>query len=169
MSRAYRLPWMVVAIGAVAMLAGCERPPIDSVQYGFRGTGMVQVYNPRTMAEQIPLNQPPPPPGPATPEGPKAKEIFKNVKLLGELSVADFTRFMTSMTSWVAPKEGCAYCHDLTNLPDDGKYTKVVARRMIEMTQHVNADWKLHVAATGVTCYTCHRGNPVPTYVWCQE
>ena len=27
------------------------------------------------------------------------------------------------------------------------------------MTQHINADWKPHVAATGVTCYTCHRGK----------
>ena len=46
-------------LAAVALLSGCERPPIDSVQSGYRGTGMVQVYNPRTVAEQIPLNQPP--------------------------------------------------------------------------------------------------------------
>ncbi|HEX2942414.1 MAG TPA: photosynthetic reaction center cytochrome PufC, partial [Rhodopila sp.] len=44
--------------------------------------------------------------------------------------------------------------------------TKRVARRMIQMVQHINADWKDHVAQTGVTCYTCHRGNPVPTYIW---
>eukprot|EP01041_Mallomonas_annulata_P041336 gene41336-65399_t len=37
---------------------------------------------------------------------------------------------------------------------------------MVEMTQHINADWKTHVAGTGVTCYTCHRGNPVPQNVW---
>ena len=34
------------------------------------------------------------------------------------------------------------------------------------MTQHINADWKPHVAATGVTCYTCHRGKAVPQQVW---
>jgi photosynthetic reaction center cytochrome c subunit len=34
------------------------------------------------------------------------------------------------------------------------------------MTQHINTDWKAHVAATGVTCYTCHRGNPVPKEIW---
>ncbi len=33
---------------------------------------------------------------------------------------------------------------------------------MIEMTRHVNADWGKHVGATGVTCYTCHRGNAIP-------
>jgi photosynthetic reaction center cytochrome c subunit len=72
---------------------------------------------------------------------------------------------MTAITSWVAPKEGCNYCHDLANLADDSKYTKVVARRMIEMTRHINADWKQHVAKTGVTCYTCHRGKPGPVRV----
>jgi photosynthetic reaction center cytochrome c subunit len=45
-------------------------------------------------------------------------------------------------------------------------YTKRVARKMIEMTRHINTDWKQHVGATGVTCYTCHRGNPVPAKLW---
>ena len=34
------------------------------------------------------------------------------------------------------------------------------------MVQHVNSGWKSHVAETGVTCYTCHRGQPVPSNVW---
>jgi photosynthetic reaction center cytochrome c subunit len=66
---------------------------------------------------------------------------------------------MAAITAWVSPQEGCNYCHNAENLADDSKYTKVVARRMLQMTQHVNADWKDHVADTGVTCYTCHRGN----------
>ena len=37
------------------------------------------------------------------------------------------------------------------------------------MTRHINSDWKDHVQATGVTCYTCHRGNPVPAYVWFKD
>jgi photosynthetic reaction center cytochrome c subunit len=69
----------------------------------------------------------------------------------------------------VAPTEGCAYCHNPANLAEDGKYTKVVARRMIEMTQHINSGWKNHVAETGVTCYTCHRGKPVPEKIWFKE
>jgi photosynthetic reaction center cytochrome c subunit len=40
---------------------------------------------------------------------------------------------------------------------------------MVQMTQHVNADWKPHVAETGVTCYTCHRGKPVPEQIWFKE
>ena len=37
---------------------------------------------------------------------------------------------------------------------------------MLQMTRHINADWKNHVGATGVTCYTCHRGQPVPANIW---
>ena len=112
-------------------------------------------------------NQAPPvtPPGDSD-AGPKAKDIYKNVPLLGHLGVAEFTRYMAAITEWVSPEQGCNYCHDPANMGEDSKYTKVVARRMIEMTQHVNADWKPHVAATGVTCYTCHRGKAVPLQVW---
>jgi photosynthetic reaction center cytochrome c subunit len=136
------------------------------VQRGFRGTGMLQVYNPRTVAKEAPTHAAPEALPPAPSDGPKAREAYQNVQVLGDLSTAEFTRLMTAMTTWVAPKEGCAYCHNLQNLADDSLYTKVVARRMIQMTQHVNADWKAHVAETGVTCYTCHRGQPVPAKVW---
>jgi photosynthetic reaction center cytochrome c subunit len=148
------------------VLAGCERPSPESVQSGYRGTGMVQVYNARLLEVKTEKNQPPvviPSPGS---DGPKASQAYKNVKVLGDLSVGEFNRLMVSMTNWVAPKEGCAYCHQLPNFEDDSKYTKVVARRMVEMTQHINADWQPHVAQTGVTCYTCHRGEPVPNAIW---
>jgi photosynthetic reaction center cytochrome c subunit len=155
-----------LTLGAATVLAGCERPPIDSVQVGYRGTGMVQVYNPRAVAAQAPLNEVGAAPAPASPDGPRAKTIFKNLQVLGDLSVGELTSQMAAITAWVSPKEGCNYCHNPANLADDSVYTKVVARRMIQMTRHVNADWKTHVAATGVTCYTCHRGNPVPAQIW---
>jgi photosynthetic reaction center cytochrome c subunit len=34
------------------------------------------------------------------------------------------------------------------------------------MTRHINTDWQSHVANTGVTCYTCHRGNNIPAQTW---
>lgn len=166
MNRLTRTFATLAAIGASVLIAGCERPPIDAIQHGFRGTGLAQIYNPRTVASQQAYNAVPESPAPASPDGPKAGQVYQNVKLLGDLSVAEFARTMVSITAWIAPKEGCTYCHVGANFADDGKYTKVVARRMIEMTRHVNADWKTHVAATGVTCYTCHRGNPVPNNVW---
>lgn len=158
---------LLALIGCAIALHGCgERPPITSVQTGYRGTGMEQIYNPRIIATKADLNRAPEPVAAASPDGPRAKEVFQNVKVLGDLSVGEFTRHMVSITQWVAPKEGCNYCHNPENLADDSKYTKVVARRMIQMTQHVNVDWKKHVGETGVTCYTCHRGNPVPKEVW---
>lgn len=166
MSRITRALSLLLTLGALAGLAGCERPPMDSVQHGYRGTGMVQVYNPRVVEEQIPLNQPPAAIPAAPDDGPKAKDIYKNVQVLGDLSVGNFTRHMVSITAWVAPEQGCVYCHNPANFADDGKYTKVVARRMVQMTQNINAQWKNHVAATGVTCYTCHRGNNIPKQVW---
>ncbi len=159
-----------LVLGA-GLLSGCEqspveRPPMDSVQHGFRGTGMVQVYNPRHLETQDALNTAPPATPPASADGPKATEAYQNVKVLGDLSAGQFINLMTAMTAWVSPKEGCAYCHNVQNFADDSKYTKTVARKMIEMTRHINSNWQKHVADTGVTCYTCHRGNPVPQQVW---
>ncbi|MBU3738433.1 MAG: photosynthetic reaction center cytochrome c subunit [Rhodoferax sp.] len=154
------------ALAGLVLLAACERPPMESVQHGFRGTAMVQVYNPRIIEANADLHLAPPSLPAAAPDGPKASQVFKNVKVLGDLSVGQFTRIMTSMTAWVSPQEGCTYCHNPADFADDSKYTKVVARRMVEMTRDINANWKQHVAQTGVTCYTCHRGNPVPASVW---
>lgn len=155
-----------IALAALALVAGCERPPVDVVQRGFRGTGMEQVYNPRRLEGQAANNTLPPDTPPAPAVGPTAGQVFKNVRVLNDLSVPEFSRLMVSITAWVAPQQGCSYCHAGEDMSPDTLYTKLVARRMLQMTQHINADWKTHVADTGVTCFTCHRGQPVPAYVW---
>ncbi|RZU02862.1 photosynthetic reaction center cytochrome PufC [Rivibacter subsaxonicus] len=156
----------LILLAAVALLAGCERPPVDSVQSGYRGTGMEQVYNPRILVAQADQNKAPESPAPASPDGPKAGQVYQNVKVLGDLSVGEFARNMVAITNWVAPNQGCAYCHNPQNFADDSLHTKVVARRMLQMTQNINGNWKNHVADTGVTCYTCHRGQPIPANTW---
>lgn len=156
----------LLGLASVLLLSACERPPATSVQHGYAGSGMVQVYNPRAVEKSIAANEVPEAAPPADAEGPKAGKIYQNVKVLGDLSVGQFTRLMANMTAWIAPEQGCAYCHNPANFADDSKYTKVVARKMVEMTQHINTDWKSHVSQTGVTCYTCHRGNPVPKDIW---
>ncbi len=162
-----RMAAYAAGLSAVLLLTACERPFQDSVQHGYRGTGMVQVYNPRMLAVKTEANQAPVALPAAPGEGPKAGQTYKNVKVLGDLSVAQFNRLMASMATWVAPNEGgCVYCHNPANFADDEKYTKVVARRMLQMTQNINSEWKTHVADTGVTCYTCHRGQPVPSALW---
>ena len=150
-------------------LSGCERPRPVTQQQGFRGTGMVGVSSPYAVQQALANNVLPAALPAAAATGTKAGQVFKNVKVLVDTDVGEFTRLMTAMTNWVAPKEGCAYCHDTADLAADTKYTKVVSRRMLEMTRHINADAKAHVAETGVTCYTCHRGNPVPSRVWFKD
>jgi photosynthetic reaction center cytochrome c subunit len=158
---------LAVVLGTSVLLGGCERPPVNTAQGGFRGTGMVQVSNPRISAslaaeQTLPAAIPPIPGGDAL-----AKDTFKNVQVLGDLTAGEFTRTMLAITAWVAPANGCTYCHkEGEELSADTLYTKVVARRMLQMTRSINADWTTHVAATGVTCFTCHRGQPVPTQVW---
>ncbi len=166
--------WLIAAIlaaltGFMLFTAGWEAPPIDTEQSGYRGTGMAEVINPRTeqslRQEQL-ADVPEAPPLPASTGGPTAGDVYQNVQVLGDLSIQQFNRLMQGITEWVSPEEGCGYCHNLNNLAEDSVYTKVVSRRMIQMTQNINADWKNHVAETGVTCYTCHRGKNLPEYGW---
>ena len=159
---------LLMASAAAALMAGCERPPIAVSQTGFRGTAMEQVYNPRTLQSQAAVNAAPQISAPVVdaPGVPKAGAVYQNVKVLGDLSVGEFARTMSAITEWVSPQQGCNYCHIAGNFADDSVYTKVVARKMLQMTQKVNSGWKTHVAETGVTCYTCHRGNNIPKEIW---
>ena len=150
----------------IVIIGSFERPPVTTVQHGYRGTGMETIYNPRVLASLAATNKAPASLPSLGTAGAPASSVYKNVKVLGGLSVGEFTRLMASITTWVAPKQGCAYCHDTRNMASDDIYTKVVARRMIQMVQHINGDWQTHVAQTGVTCYTCHRGQPVPANIW---
>jgi photosynthetic reaction center cytochrome c subunit len=156
---------LLVAVLAI-LLSQTERPPIGGIQRGARGTGLVYLYNPRTMAGLADANRiPPSVPYPGE-EGPKAATVYKNVQVLGDVSAGELTRLMVNMATWVAPTQGCAACHNVANLAEDSLYTKIVARRMLQMVRHINADWTAHVVQTGVTCYTCHRGQLVPPNVW---
>ena len=163
-----RIVFLGLMLGVFAALQGCEKPPTDSSQRGYRGTGMLQVTNPSTVEAKAASNALPQiaPPARVRANAPLAGAVYQNVQVLGNVSVAEFARTMDAITAWVSPAASCAYCHVEGNFASDDKYTKVVARRMLQMVRHVNDDWSTHVAATGVTCYTCHRGQPLPTEVW---
>ncbi len=135
----------------------------DSMQTGPRGTGMSVPEFKSDLAT--------PDPGIAgfttstpvipQPGDPRAGDVIENAEpLLADLTEANYTRLVGAMRDW-------------TGIPDllagEENYQTVVARRMIQMTQAINEDWDGHVnanAVVGVTCYTCHRGQPVPSDIW---
>ena len=155
----------LVALGAW-LLAGCERT--ESVQRGYRGVSLEQNYDMAKVRAEAPLHQipPPEPRDPPDPNLPLAKDVHQNVQVLKDLDVLSFSRLMQAISTWVAPVQGCEYCHNTDNLASDEKYTKVVARNMLQMTLHINNNWQTHVKGTGVTCWTCHRGQAVPSGSW---
>lgn len=159
-------------LGAAALgLSGCDLGRKESRQIGYRGTAMELTVDASDLSAKFaavdlptPLPKAPPPsPGPLP---------WKNVQVLNDISVAELNRTMIAMTTWVAGTGNCAYCHNLKDLSADTLdggapiYSKLVARRMIQMTRHINGQYSQHVANTGVTCYTCHRGKPLPGGLW---
>jgi photosynthetic reaction center cytochrome c subunit len=154
------------ALGVIVVVTSFERLPVNVVQVGQRGTAMELVTNPRTVAAQLPRHAGPEPTPPLDAAGQKASEVYENVQVLGELDANAFTRLMIGITAWVSPEQGCNYCHNPEDLASDEVYTKVATRRMLQMTKTINASWAAHVGQTGVTCYTCHRGRPIPEEVW---
>ncbi len=153
-------------------LAGCigERQT-DTVQVGYRGVALEQNYTRGDVQKQFAQVKIPKTlaPAGASPPGPLP---WQNVQVLNDISVAEFNRTMIAMSTWVAGTGNCAYCHNVANFASDtlasGKplYTKVVARRMLQMTRQINGQYSAHVKNTGVTCYTCHLGKPLPNGLW---
>lgn len=164
-----------VAVIAVAALVILGQPAqTASLQTGPRGNGMSVTEFRADLAKPDPSIAMLIEDEPFVPEAGEelARDIYSNVQVLGGLTDANFNRVMAAMTRWVAPEEGCAYCHgdgDVETYGEDTLYTKIVARRMIEMTQAINEEWDGHVNANktvGVTCFTCHRGENVPSDIW---
>ncbi len=160
---------LLLASGALA-LAGCELGPKENYQLGPRGAGMEQNVN---LARVRADSEVPPSVYELTSrDGPRASELYPELRVLGGISVEEFNLLMANMTEWVVPKDappseaGCAYCHNPENMASYEKYTKTVSLRMLQMTQNINVNWQSHVRDTGVTCYTCHRGQAIPANVW---
>jgi photosynthetic reaction center cytochrome c subunit len=163
---------MLLVAGAVLFLAFVIfvpqwRLPGAGTQLGWRASSAVQFAPSR--AEAAVLDRAPPAIPAAPDDARPATAVFKNVKVLTSLNAGDFMRLQNAMTAWVAPKQGCAFCHAGGDYASDAKPAKQAARVMLAMTRHINAAWRGHVGAAGVTCYSCHRGEPVPSEVWFQS
>ncbi|MGZ8414431.1 MAG: photosynthetic reaction center cytochrome PufC [Gemmatirosa sp.] len=158
MSAAAKLRAALTTVATGAIL-GCEAGGKTTVQVGYRGVGEEQYYDNSELRRSLVANRAP---APLPPAGPSIQGQWQNVQVLTDVSANEFNRTMLAMTQWVSPQQGCNYCHVPTNFASDSLWTKVVARRMLQMTRDANANWRAHVGQTGVTCFTCHRGQPIP-------
>jgi photosynthetic reaction center cytochrome c subunit len=88
----------------------------------------------------------------------KGKGPPKNLKIL---TPENFRPMMDVFVTGLglSDKGGCNYCH-VADRSSDENPKKNVARMMITMVGDINGkfpDGKMHV-----TCFTCHRGDPMP-------
>lgn len=154
------------AVFAATMLVAFGQPyATDSLQTGPRGTGMSVPEFEADLAK--------PDPGiagflattsaPVIPQGGEeaARTARENVPPgLEDLTVENYDRLLAAMRAWTG-------IPDLFENPDS--YQTAVGHTMIAMTRTINEEWAGHVNANkqvGVTCYTCHRGQPVPSDIW---
>ena len=89
------------------------------------------------------------------------------VKVLTGLAVPEFEAEMQLMTQ--ALGLSCGSCHARGNFASDASPRKLAARRMIEMTRTLNAQYFAdYKPAEGesrlgrITCFTCHQGDTRP-------
>lgn len=155
---------LVVAVAFVIIVPGWSYPP-EHVRQLSLPSGLQLSSSENTGAD----TRVPPPLPPAAAGGPSAAASYKNVKVLTDVSAAEFMRLQHAITGWVSPKQGCGFCHQGRDYASDAKPTKAVARMMLQMTRYINADTSGHIQPAGVTCYTCHRGKPVPAEIWFPE
>lgn len=94
-----------------------------------------------------------------------SKEVFKNVKLLGDVSAGRLLRIMDigySQSLGVS----CDHCHVEDRWDADEKRPKRAAREMILLVNDINDKLgKMEEIDTGeatVNCTTCHRGYVKP-------
>ena len=155
----------VVCAGLFTLFVPNWNLPVKGTQVGPNGPSLVQ-WAPTGSPLFQTRNGPPPDNPPLVEDTRPATEVFKNVKVLTDVNAGEFMRVQYAITNWVAPQQGCNFCHAGGDFASDEKPTKQAARLMLGMVRHMNADWKEHVGAAGVTCWSCHRGQPVPAEVW---
>ncbi|QGX97759.1 photosynthetic reaction center cytochrome c subunit [Roseovarius faecimaris] len=166
----YRPIFIFGAIGGavivvVALLMFGQPYATDSLQTGPRGTGMsvpefeadLAVPDPGIEAFLASTSSPVVPQGGEEMAGSARENVPPGLE---GLTVENYDRLLAAMRSWTG-------IPDLFDDPDN--YQTAVGHVMITMTQNLNENWDGHVNANkqvGVTCYTCHRGQPVPSDVW---
>ena len=101
---------VVLLTTAMLFTAGWTRPPIHTVQGGFRGLSIGQMSTNDSQRLLQLANTLPDPIDPAPPGGKKATEVYKNVQVLTDLTEDQFNRVMLGLAAWVGGEQGCNYC-----------------------------------------------------------
>jgi hypothetical protein len=96
-------------------------------------------------------------PLPAASREKRAEQEYKNIQLLKGVPADRVQAIMEHFKS--ALGVDCTYCHVENQFEKDSKPMKKVARDMITLTRNNN---RAMGGAGQVTCFTCHRGQPVP-------
>jgi photosynthetic reaction center cytochrome c subunit len=165
--------WTAVALSVLGVLAVPNwHWPLPGRQVALSGPSLIQFPQPDRGAA-VDQTAPPPLP-PAQGDTRPATQVYRDVEVLTDTSAAEFMRMQQAITQWVAPREGCGFCHvaaagGTVDYVSNANPRKAMARLMFRMTRHANAGWSSHVGAGGVTCFTCHRGQPVPSEVWLRQ
>jgi len=89
-----------------------------------------------------------------------AEQVYKNIQVFKGLPASDLEPAMAFISGSLGVK--CNHCH-VNPFAKDEKPTKQAARRMIQMVLDLNKG--SFGGAKAVTCFTCHRGKPLPVSV----
>lgn len=99
------------------------------------------------------------------PAGQTSAKAYKNIKVLKDLPADQLIPLMKSFDA--ALGVNCEFCHVVTENHEgfdrDDKPTKLMARKMIVMTQNLNKTQK--ILKNKASCYMCHQGNKEPIVV----
>lgn len=152
-------------IAVIAVIAFGQPFATDSMQTGPRGNGMSVPEFKADLAEPDPsietfistTSEPVVPTGGEQLAGTARENVPPGLE---GLTVENYDRLLAAMRAWTG-------IPDLFDDPES--YQTAVGHVMISMTQNINENWDGHVNANkevGVTCYTCHRGEAVPSDIW---
>jgi Photosynthetic reaction centre cytochrome C subunit len=87
-----------------------------------------------------------------------AEDVYKNIKVLRGTPADAFNQAMHLVSG--ALGVDCEYCHLEKDRVSDEVKKKDIARDMMTMTADLNR--RMFKGEEVVTCYTCHRGHPIP-------
>jgi photosynthetic reaction center cytochrome c subunit len=95
------------------------------------------------------------------PQQQTAEQRFKNIQVFKNLPATQLDPTMAFISGSLGVR--CSYCHVPNQFDKDDKPTKLAARRMIQMVLDINKG--NFNGQSAVSCYTCHRGKPIPVSV----